>query len=203
MTWQIALVSLMLVALASLPDVVQGQETVESGHLAVENPAELSQSVANRIYDELRAIMSENYALSRMSVVEDYQSWRRYNSAPYVSATHGQRFVNNYANITASDYGSLPAGQAYPAGSVLAKDSMTIMDNGKIYPGALSVMEKLATGSSPDTADWRYLVILPDGTLFGDTVGEEAEQVDYCHACHAARASKDFVFFVPDEFLIK
>jgi len=165
-----------------------GQETVESGHVAVENPATLSQSEANKIYDEIRGRMARGYELAGLSIIEKYQSWKRYNSAPYISATHGQRFVNSYANRRVKAYGNLSQGEKYPVGSVFAKDSLTVTDDNKIYPGAMFVMEKLATGTHPETADWRYVMILPDGTTFGDTTGTEAELVEYCHECHEAKA---------------
>ncbi len=71
---------------------------------------------------------------------------------------------------------------------------------GKVFPGALFLMEKLAAGASPGTADWRYIMIMPDGSLFGDSAGDTAAQVAYCHDCHAQRAADDFVFFVPKTF---
>ena len=37
---------------------------------------------------------------------------------------------------------------------------MTVTDEGKIYPGAMFVMEKLAQGANPETADWRYIMVL-------------------------------------------
>ncbi len=173
------------------------QQTVESGHVTVKNPATLSGADANRIYDQIRQRMADNYALAELVEIKDYQSWTRYNSAPYVSATHGQRFVNNFANDKASAYGKLAKGEKYPVGAVFAKDAITVTSDNKIFPGAMFGMEKLVAGANPDTADWRYFVVLPDGTLFGDTTGAEPELVEYCHACHAAKASDDYVFFVP------
>ena len=117
-----------------------------------------------------------------------------------MSGTHGQRFVNNYANATARNYGTLGQGEKLPEGSVLAKDSMTITDEDHVFPGALFVMEKLAAGASPGTADWRYLMIIPDGSLFGDTTGDGPERVRYCHACHASAADRDYTFFVPEHY---
>ncbi len=192
-----ALLTFLLIATSGS---AQAQETVESGHITVENPADLTPDKANEIYDELRQRMSESYALARLPIIKDYQSWTRYNSAPYLSATHGQRFVNNFANETASAYGKLAKGEKYPVGTVFAKDSMTVTDDGKLFPGAMFVMEKLALGSNPETADWRYLMVIPDGTLFGDTTGDEPELVEYCHICHEAKASEDFVFFVPGPY---
>jgi len=152
------------------------QETVESGHIAVENPADLSHAEANEIYDELSSRMADGYALAELPIIENYQTWTRYNSAPYLSATHGHRFVNNFANSKAIGYGEL---------------------------AKMFVMEKLAAGAHPETADWRYVMILPDGTTHGDTVGSKPRLVKYCHACHAAKASKDFVFFVPEDYQVE
>lgn len=179
------------------------QETVESGHIAVENPADLSHAEANEIYDELSSRMADGYALAELPIIENYQTWTRYNSAPYLSATHGHRFVNNFANSKAIGYGELAKGETYPEGTVFAKDSLTVIDDHKFFAGAMFVMEKLAAGAHPETADWRYVMILPDGTTHGDTVGSKPRLVKYCHACHAAKASKDFVFFVPEDYQVE
>ena len=178
------------------------QEDAETAHIAVENPAELSKDEANKVYDSLRQTLAERYAPAKMKLIENYQSWKRYNSAPYLSATHGQRFVNSYANEVGSDYGRLDPGETYPVGTVFAKDTITVTDEGKNFPGAMFVMEKLAAGKNPETADWRYVMVIPDGSIFGDTIGDEPELVDYCHACHEARAEDDYVFYVPEEYRI-
>jgi len=93
------------------------QDDTETSHVSIENPAELSQAEANKIYDELRKLMGESYALADLAAIEDYQSWSRYNSAPYLSATHGRRFVNNFANEIARDYGKLPEGGRCQSGN--------------------------------------------------------------------------------------
>ncbi len=180
----------------------QAQQTFGESHIAVENPAELSKDEANAIYDKLKEMMASGYGLSQIALVDGYQSWTRYNSAPYLSATHGQRFVNNYANATGKTYGSLKAGEQLPAGTVLAKDSVTVKDDGKFYPGALFIMEKLNAGTNPDTADWRYMVINPDGSLAGDTTGDGPELVKYCHDCHIGMAEMDYIFYVPDDYRV-
>jgi hypothetical protein len=88
-----------------------------------------------------------------------------------------------------------------PAGAVIAKDSLTVTRLGARYPGALFIMEKLAPGTHPETADWRYAMILPDGSFFGDTVQEEMrDKVAFCHDCHEQRADYDYLFFLPDEY---
>ena len=186
--------------LGNFPSVAQ--EDAETAHITVENPADMTQQEANRIYDSLKQALVEGYAPAKMELIENYQNWKRYNSAPYLSSTHGQRFVNNYANELGGDYGQLRPGQSYPVGTVFAKDTITVTDEGKNFPGAMFVMEKLRAGQNPGTADWRYVMVIPDGSIFGDTIGDEPELVDYCHACHKARADDDYVFYVPKDYRI-
>ncbi len=172
-------------------------QAIGNKHLKLDNPAKLPAAEVEKIYSEMRTRLMEGYAVSRFPGTGDYLSWKRYNSSPYLSKTHGQRFVNNYANAKAKGYGS---GASLPVGSVLAKDSVTITDTGKTFPGALFIMEKLKPGTSDTTNDWRYVVVNPDGSLFGDTTGDEPELVEYCHACHEAKSDDDYVYFVPKEF---
>ena len=64
-------------------------------------------------------------------------------------------------------------------------------------------MEKLKPGSDPENADWRYVEIMPDGTYLGDTMGDNADEVAFCHTCHKAMASRDFLFFVPRKYRLQ
>lgn len=178
------------------------QSPGEDAHIAIENPADLSKDEALQIYKSLQRRMARGYGTAQLDQLLNYQSWPLFNDAPYISATHGQRFVNSYANRMAHNYGTLQQGEKLPKGSVLAKDSVTVTDEGNIHPGAMFVMEKLAEGVSPDTADWRYIMILPDGSLFGDTMGFRASAVAYCHDCHEAVADRDYTFFVPEEYAV-
>ena len=177
------------------------QSTGEDAHIAIENPADLSKEEALQIYKSLQRRMARGYDAAQLDLLMNYQNWPLFNDAPYISATHGQRFVNSYANRMAHNYGTLQEGEKLPVGSVLAKDSVTVTDEGNIHPGALFVMEKLPEGTSPDTADWRYVMVLPDGSLFGDTTGFRASAVAYCHDCHEAVADRDYTFFVPEEYI--
>lgn len=178
------------------------QSSGEDAHLAIENPAELSKEEALRIYESLQRRMERGYAAAQLDQLLNYQAWPLFNDAPYISATHGQRYVNSYANRMAHNYGTLAEGEKLPMGSVLAKDSVTVTDEGNVHPGALFVMEKLAEGANPDTADWRYIMVMPDGSLFGDTMGARAAAVAYCHDCHEAVADRDYTFFVPEDYAV-
>ncbi len=189
----------------TLPLLVAGANAQEEpgAHLAIEDPAILKTDEINAVYDKLKERMAGGYALSKLPEIKNYQSWRLYNSEPYISATHGQRYVNNYANKLVTNYGRLKKDEGYPVGAVFAKDTITVTSERKTYPGAMFVMEKLAPGTNPDTADWRYIMVLPDGSMLGDTTGDEPEAVEYCHDCHIQKSQEDYVFYVPEEYLAK
>ncbi|MEM7463030.1 MAG: cytochrome P460 family protein [Pseudomonadota bacterium] len=177
------------------------QESPElNDHIFLENPAQNAEAEAGKIYQSLKDEMEVSYEMSGIPEIKNYQSWDLFNSLPYLSETHGRRYVNNYANKVGANYGKLAKGEKHAPGTVLAKDSLTLTDNGQFFPGALFIMEKLAAGTNPQTADWRYIMISPDGSVFGDTTGDQRENVNYCHDCHKVRASYDYVFYIPEEF---
>ena len=166
-------------------------------HLTIENPAELGKADAKAIYEDISDQLARGYAASDQPVIAGYRRWRSFNDAPYRSATHGNRYVNNFANPLARDYSRMESAGMTPPGAVLAKDSFTVTEEGNVFGAPLFVMEKLSPGASPKTADWRYLMLLADGSLFGDSRGQNADQVAFCHGCHAQKADQDYLFFVP------
>jgi hypothetical protein len=181
---------------------ISGDPDSPSRHLRVENPATLSPEDAEAIYEALLPGMVAGYRLNEAAAASDYIDWPRYNTAPYRSATHGQRFVNNYANATAQAYGLFEEAGVLPVGSILAKDSFTVTSDGIVQPGPLFLMEKMPAGFNYVTGDWRYIMIMPDGSLFGATLGENDARVDYCIGCHLAASVRgyDHIFFVPEDF---
>ena len=172
-------------------------------HFRVPNPARLSDADALSIYDRIRDDLVAAYRLSRHPVATQFYKWRRYNHAPYLSATHGDRYINNYANAKARSYGERGAGPM-PAGAVLAKDSFTVTGQGDVFTGPLFLMEKMPPGFSAKTRDWRYTMIMPDGSLFGTTDGAGGGRVEFCATCHAtAGDSADHLFFVPEKYRVR
>jgi hypothetical protein len=135
-------------------------------------------------------------------VARSYQGWTQVNTAPYVSATHGSRYVNNYPGPDAADaYLQFEEIDAMPVGGRIAKDSFTVSPDGRIAVGPLFLMEKMAAGFNQASDDWRYAMIMPDGSLFGVTGGQGSENVQFCAECHAAVADdQDSLYFLPDEF---
>lgn len=173
----------------------------EEKHFTVEEPAELSREEAASIYADMIDDMAAAYALSRDPHAVNYPRWRRFNQTPYPSATHGSRYVNNYGNALARAYRRPDNAGTLPEGAVLAKDSFAVTAAGNIFPGPLFLMEKMPPGFSPEARDWRYSMIMPDGSYFGITGGDNDEQVRFCITCHqAAGDENDHLFFVPEAF---
>jgi len=194
----LAIPSLMFSPVAFAGQTAQRAETQE--HFVAPNPAELAGDTAEEVYAGLMKTMADAYRLSDKVNAKIYQAWERYNSSPYRSATHGQRFVNNYANKTAKAYSRYEAAGQLPVGSALAKDSFTVTNSGGINPGPLFLMEKMAPGFNSESGDWRYTMIMPDGSFYGETNGEGSKQVEFCISCHRAAAKNDHLFFIPKTY---
>lgn len=174
------------------------QDYLPQGHFEVPNPARIDANRAEAIYQGIRGRLATDYAQSRQPQVADYQKWLRASARPYPSQTHGARYVNNYANRAGEAYGSYERAGTLPAGAVIAKDSFSVPREGRVFPGPLFVMEKMPAGFHAPSADWRYAMIMPDGSLFGETNGAGSENVAFCIACHATRGDQDHLFFVPE-----
>lgn len=179
---------------------ISGDPAKPRRHFRVRNAARLEPDEAERIYQEIGEDLAASYALSGHEAAREYRSWRRYNRAPYPSATHGRRQLSNYANAVAADYGRFERAGRLPAGAVIAKDSFAVTKDGAVRPGPLFLMEKMPKGFNYVSGDWRYTMIMPDGSVYGTTKGTNAERVEYCIACHLARESQDHLYFVPEAF---
>jgi hypothetical protein len=164
--------------------------------------ASLTDEQAAALYKKLASKLKSGYAKSGSGTAAAYQGWKKYNTVPYQSATHGGRYVNNYADATASDYGKFDAELVLPVGSVLAKDSIVALPDGDAEPGPLFLMEKMASGFNSASADWKYTLIMPDGTVVGVTNGPGSESVAFCHQCHQAAGASQ-LFFLPEAYRAK
>lgn len=196
-----ALAALLLIT-ASMP--IWGQESVPTRHFIVPNPAELTDADAEEIYQRISDKLVRGYQLSNHPAARSYQRWRRFDRAPYRSGPHGERFVNHYANGIGHDaYGALKEGERMPVGSLIAKDSFAVTKAGEVYSGPLFLMEKMPEGFDPAGHDWRYTMIMPDGSVFGVTKGPDSQKVEFCQKCHQiADEGNDHLFFVPERYRI-
>ena len=142
--------------------------------------------------------MVSRYRLSMESYAGAYLAWPRYNAEPYRSAQHGERFVNNYANDKARAYRLYEDSGPMPVGAILVKDSFAVTQRGDVFSGPLFVMEKMPPDFEPSSGDWRYTMIMPDGSLLGTTNGSGSARMEFCVTCHAAvSADQDHMFYVP------
>jgi len=190
---------------AVLPEVapegppIVGDPDRPRGNFRVPDPLALEPVEASSLYASLKARMREAYLPSRHPAAEHYQDWRRYTAAPFLSSPHGNRYVSVYADADAERAGGLDPAGTHPEGATIAMDSFTVTRDGLVAPGALFVMEKMAPGFNPVGGDWRYTMILPDGTVFGTTHGPGSEAVRFCVACHLAAEDNDRIHALPAE----
>ena len=189
------LVLVMLLLLAGLA--AAGDSFVPDRHFALENPAELDPAAAERAYAQVVDDMAARFATSGEPAAKAYRRWWRANRSPYLSARHGARYVNAYVNRPARAYATLRPGEAMPVGSIIAKDSVSVDTSGTVLPGALALMEKMPPGHDARARDWRYVLILPDGSIFADSSGTNPEGTDFCVTCHATRGTADHLFLMP------
>jgi hypothetical protein len=148
--------------------------------------------------------MFAGYAKSGLGSAENYMNWANVATAPYPSATHGGRFVNNYVNgVGAANYRKYEDAAPAKVGTVLAKDSFLVNGKGQSGAGPLFLMQKMEKGFNASTADWNYIIVMPNGAIGGATGGKNAANVQFCHDCHVAVADQDHMFFLPEEFRVK
>ncbi len=161
---------------------------------------EITPEEAVAVYDCLLKDLKSAYAGSGPAAVKTYHLWPRYNTAPYVSGTHGGRHVNNYANPTAKSYGAYEKGGKMAVGGTLAKDSFSVNADGGIAIGPLFLMEKMAAGFNADSGDWKYTMVMPGGAVFGATNGKNSAGMTFCYECHMTAEDQDSMFFLPEEY---
>ncbi len=129
-------------------------------------------------------------------VLRGAEAWAPMSKA-YRGSEHGM-FLQVYANeAAAASYRKYEQGAAIPLGGMVLKRSFRVAADGKAEPYALFVMARMQPGFSPDTNDWRFALIGPDGRTVGATNGPDDAKVRYCAACHATARRQDFLLFVP------
>jgi len=166
--------------------------------------AEISSAEAKAVYDCLKPDMVAAYAKAGVAQVKGYSGWLKVNAVAYQSATHGARYVNNYADKRADHhYNKFEKAGIMPKGSVLAKDSFAVNPDGKVSVGPLFVMEKMNAGFNEPSGDWRYSMIMPNGKVAGMTKGKGLN-MKFCAECHAGVAPElDHIMLVPNEYRAK
>ena len=58
-------------------------------------------------------------------------------------------------------------------------------------------MQKMPAGFNAESGDWRYSMVMPNGSVFGTTGG--ASGVQFCIGFLASAEEQDSMYFLPDE----
>ncbi len=166
---------------------------------AAEAP-ELTPAEALAAYNCIQKDLATTYAKANLPELKNYTGWENVATSPYQAATHGNRYVNNWVNaVGAQRYRKYEDVGTMPVGSVIAKDSFEVSTSGQVKPGPMFVMEKMADGFQPDLGNWKYTMIMPNGSVFGQTNGKNSAGMVFCSDCHASGEDQDYLLFLPDE----
>jgi cytochrome P460 len=132
--------------------------------------AELSTDEAQAVYDCIKDALFAGYQKGDKKwipaeYVSDYRDWAKVSTIPVNPGWHGERYLLTYVNeVGAEEYLKyLEERGPMPVGTVIAKESFAVKDSGKVKKAPLFIMEKVAAGTMPDTADWLYLLVSPGG----------------------------------------
>src|SRR5262245_46184802 len=124
---------------------------------------------------------------------KEYKAWRKVNTEPVLSASHGNRYVFTYLNKAAEPSG-LRGNFPFSKGAVLAKESFEAKDGKPGAQGPLFIMEKRGEGYDRGHANWHYAVVDPSGAVSSSGSGHERSATQSCSACHAMAKANDYVF---------
>ena len=141
---------------------------------------------AQVVYDCIAADLHAGYMTGDkkwipIGYVADYRSWTPANTLPANPGFHGGRFLLTWINdVGAEEYLKFAEEDAVniPAGTVIAKESFSVTVAGKVKHGPLFIMEKRVAGTSPETNDWYYMAVAPNGMPMAVNV------MKACNECH-------------------
>ena len=74
----------------------------EKEHLRIDIDDPLPPAKAEEVYNRVKSDMADGYAPAKAAIIKAYPRWQRFNIAPYLSDTHGNRYANNFANARAA-----------------------------------------------------------------------------------------------------
>ena len=140
---------------------------------------------AQTVYDCIAADLHAGYMKGDKKwipaeFVADYRNWTSANTLPANPGFHGGRFLLTRINdIGAEEYLKFAEENVnIPAGTVIAKESFAVTEDGKVQKGPLFFMQKVAAGVSPETDDWYYMMVAPSGAPMAVPV------ITACSECH-------------------
>jgi hypothetical protein len=147
--------------------------------------SELSYEDAQTVYDCIKGELYQGYNAGDKKwvpaeFVRDYRGWTPVSRLPANPGFHGGRFLLTYVNDAGDDeyLKFLEERGPMPAGTVIAKETFAVNDAGKVEKGPLFIMQKVEAGVSPETSDWYYMMVAPDG------VPQAVPVITACNECH-------------------
>lgn len=146
--------------------------------------SDLTGAEAQQVYECIAGTLHAGYKKGgkgwiNKSLVDDYRSWTKASSFPAAPGVHGDRFLLTWVNKTGADaYLKYEEEPEIPAGTLIAKESFSVNEAGKVVPGPLFLMEKAAKGKSPKSNDWYYMMVAPNGQPVAVDV------MAACSTCH-------------------
>lgn len=187
-----------LFAAASLTQAASGAPVDADCSLTIPRD-DMTNTDAQAVYECLAEAMEAGYWKGDKrwipeEFVAQYRDWAAASTLPAEPGVHSGRFLFTYVNpVGAEQYLKFAdEGVAMPVGSVIAKESFSIDDDGKAKAGPLFLMQKAAGGASPKTNDWYYMAVQPNGKPMAVDVFKA------CNECHEAYADSDYMAY-PEE----
>ena len=163
--------------------------------ITVEDSFDLEPADIVALYTCLDEKMATGYAKEGDEIGSNFRSWAKTSTRPAVQGAHGNRILNTFANeVAAEQYLKYQEeGFTMPVGSILAKESITVsIKKKKARPGPLLMRTKMEAGSIPETNDWLYTGIQPNGKTM------KVKQ-SFCHDCHEPYEDSDFLAYPIEE----
>ena len=164
----------------------------------------LSFKEANKVYDCIKKSLLAGYLKGPKrwipkSRVQNYRKWTAVSTLPANPGVHGGRFLYTYVNkVGAKEYLKYAdKGVKMPAGTLIAKESFSVTKKGKVRPGPLFFMEKAKAGASPQSNDWFYYLVAPNGRPLAVKV------MKACHECHSGFAQRDNLGYPLEDARVK
>jgi hypothetical protein len=123
-----------------------------------------------------------------LDVGADYATYRKFTDAPFLSAAHGNRWVDVYVNAIGAD-AYLDTAKDIPVGTIVVKTSWIDDGSGRpsTNPGPIFIMEKRAPGYAPDHGDWYFAIHWATAPAnFGGPMywRGSSPKIAYCYDCH-------------------
>lgn len=182
-----SLTKLSAAALVALFGTAQGALADAHSCTFDKDPIDFDQSEIDALYACVVDDLAAGYAAEGHEIGSVYRDWTPTATGPYNPGPHGERFLNTFANeVAAEQYNQYAFGEfEMPVGSVLAKESYKLRDDGTPRRGPLFIMTKVeAGGEAAEFDNWVYSAVQPNGKNMG-------VKQSFCHNCHQAFADQD------------